>query len=95
MATGKKFSRSEVRTAVLLKTQVWEVRSCRLGLSKKISLGLLYPKDEGTAIREMLATTTIVNDQLDAKLIYFILCLLQSSTCFEQRRAHHQEVNLY
>jgi hypothetical protein len=28
------------------------------------------------------------------QLFYFIICLLQSSTCFEQRRAHHQEVKL-
>ena len=38
---------------------------------------------------------TLVNDQLDAQLFYFIICLLQSSTCFEQRRVHHQEVKLY
>ena len=38
---------------------------------------------------------TLVNDQLDAQLFYFIIRLLQSSTCFEQRRAHHQEVKLY
>ena len=25
--------------------------------------------------------------------LYFVMCLLQSSTRFEQRRAHHQEVN--
>ena len=37
----------------------------------------------------------LVNDQLDAQLFYFIIRLLQSSTCFEQRRAHHQEVKLY
>ena len=37
---------------------------------------------------------TLVNDQLDAQLFYFIIRLLQSSTCFEQRRAHHQEVKL-
>ena len=37
----------------------------------------------------------IVNDQLDAQLFYFIIRLLQSSTCFEQRRAHHQDVKLY
>jgi len=36
-------------------------------------------------------STTVVNDQLDAQLIYFIIRLLQSSTCFEQR---HQEVKL-
>ena len=35
---------------------------------------------------------TLVNDQLDAQFFYFIIPLLQSSTCFEQRRAHHQEV---
>jgi len=34
------------------------------------------------------------NDQLDAQLLYFIKCLLQSTTCFGQRRAHHQEVKL-
>ena len=32
------------------------------------------------------------NDQLDTRLTYFIIRLLQSSTCFEQRRAYHQEV---
>jgi len=31
----------------------------------------------------------LVNDQLDAQLFYFIIRLLQSSTCFEQRRAYH------
>ena len=38
---------------------------------------------------------TLVNDQLGAQLFYFILSILQSSTCFEQRREHHQEVKLY
>ena len=38
---------------------------------------------------------TLVNDQLDLQLFYFIIRLLQSSTCFQQRRAHHQEVKLY
>ena len=38
---------------------------------------------------------TLVNDQLDAQFFYFIIRLLQSSTCFEQCRAHHQEVKLY
>ena len=38
---------------------------------------------------------TLVNDQLDAQFFYFIIRLLQSSTCFERRRAHLQEVKLY
>ena len=38
---------------------------------------------------------TSVNYQLDLQFFYFIIRLLQSSTCFEQRRAHHQEVKLY
>ena len=37
----------------------------------------------------------LVNDQLDAQFFYYTIRLLQSSTCFEQRRSHHQEVNLY
>ena len=40
-------------------------------------------------------TSGLVNNQLDAQLLCFIICLLQSSTCFEQRRAHHQEVKFY
>ena len=38
---------------------------------------------------------TLPNDQLDAQFLYFIIRLLQSSTCFEQRRAHRLEVKLY
>ena len=37
----------------------------------------------------------LVNDQHDEQFLYFIIRLLQSSTCFEQRRAHHQEVKFY
>ena len=40
-------------------------------------------------------STTLVNDQLEAQFFYFIIRLLQSSTCFEQRRAHYQEVKFY
>ena len=40
-------------------------------------------------------SVTLANDQPDAQLLYFIIRLLQSSTCFEQRRAHHQDVRLY
>jgi hypothetical protein len=38
---------------------------------------------------------TSANDQLDTQFFYFIIHLLQSSTCFAQRRAHHQEVKFY
>jgi len=40
-------------------------------------------------------STTLANDQIDAHLFYFIIRLLQSSTCFEHRSARHQEVKLY
>jgi len=36
---------------------------------------------------------SLVNDQLDAQFLYYIIRLLQFSTCFDQRCAHHQEVN--
>jgi len=36
-----------------------------------------------------------VNDQLDAQFFSFIIRSLHSSTCFEQRRDHHQEVKFY
>ena len=35
---------------------------------------------------------TLVNEQLDAQFFYFNIRLLQSSTYFQQRCAHHQEV---
>jgi len=37
----------------------------------------------------------LVNDQLDAQFFYFIIRPLQPSTCFEQRRVCHQEVEFY
>jgi len=40
-------------------------------------------------------TIILVNDQLDRQFFYFLIRLLQSSTRFEKRRAHHQEVKLY
>ena len=43
----------------------------------------------------MHLSTTLVNDQPDAQFFYFIIRLLQSSTFFEQRHAHHEEVKLY
>ena len=43
----------------------------------------------------ILLILILVNDQLHAQFFYFIIRLLQSTTCFEQRRAHHQEVKLY
>ena len=56
-------------------------------------------KRHNTTSFEVLLTVHLsinfVNDQLDAQFFYFIIRLLQSSTCFEQRRVHHQEVKLY
>jgi hypothetical protein len=37
----------------------------------------------------------LANDKLDTHILCFIISLLQSSTCFEQCRAHHEEVKLY
>ena len=37
-------------------------------------------------------STNVVNDEPDAQFLYSIIRLLQSSTCFEERCAHHQEV---
>jgi hypothetical protein len=36
----------------------------------------------------------LVNNQLDAQF-FFLMCLLQFCTCFEQHRAHPQENDLY
>ena len=59
-----------------------------------VKLGYAYTPHYFNVLLTVHLTITLVNDQLDAQLLYFILVLLQSSTCFEQRRAHHQEVKL-
>ena len=38
-------------------------------------------------------STTLANNQIYTQFPYSIIRLLQSSTCFEQRCAHHHEVN--
>ena len=68
-------------------------------LVAKIPLANLYHRIlyQFTCVSRMRRLTSLIlaNDQLDAKLFYFIIRLLQSSTCFEQRRAHLQEVKLH
>ena len=51
------------------------------------------PEDDADVSKHVEGT--LVNDQLDAQFLYFIIRLLQSSTCYEQRRALNQEVRLY
>ena len=58
----------------------------------------LHLRDKNLPILFLLTvhlSITLVNDQLDAQFFYFLIRLLQSSTCFKQRRAHHQEFKLY
>ena len=56
---------------------------------------LTYTNHSFYVLLTVLLGITSVNDKLEAQLFYFIIRLLQSSTCFEQRRAHHHEVKLY
>ena len=53
---------------------------------KEVSVNTKTPRRNYSKL--MLQMVLLVNDQVDAQLLYFILGLLQSSTCFEQRRAH-------
>ena len=79
-------------------TESWGCIKCGQFLDK---LRNCWPiKDDSAAwIFDVLLTVHLSiilgNDQLDTQVLYFIIRLLQSSTCFEQRRAHHQEVKLY
>ena len=43
-------------------------------------------------IYKQMHTFLLVGDEIDAQFFY-IIHLFQSSTCFEQTRAHHQEVS--
>jgi len=64
-----------------------------------MQFSLEFDKNNGYIFFYVLLTVylsiTLVNDQLDAQLLNFLIHLLQSSTRFEQRRAHHQEVKFY
>ena len=60
---------------------------------KRVSFFRCYFWHDFNILLTLHLSTTLVNDQLDAQLLYFIIRLLQSSTCFEQRSAYHQEVN--
>jgi len=64
-------------------------------LSSKISTLTGYQLQSADVLLTVHLRITLVNDQIDARFFYIIIRLLQSSTCFEQRRAHHQEVKLY
>ena len=61
----------------------------------------LYEIENGICMRRNMSLVythkiySLRNDQLDTQFLYFIICLLQSSTCFEQRHSHHQEVKFY
>jgi hypothetical protein len=55
---------------------------------------IYVPEDLDVLLAVHLSITS-VSDQLDEHLFYFIIGLLQLSTCFEQRRANHQEVKFY
>ena len=64
-------------------------------LKNKDHVDQLYCLTDFNVLLTVHLSSTLVNDQLEAQLLYFITRLLQSSTCFEQRRAHQQEVKLY
>ena len=64
-------------------------------LVNDVSKQPIGPIFKGQAKQEISSSMALANDQLDAQLIYFIIRLVQTSTCIEQRRAHRQEVILY
>ena len=74
-----------------------DAASCTLGPGE-LATGICTPVTSVVSYDVLLIarlSINLVNDQLDTQFFYFIIRLLQSSTCFEQRRAHHQEVKLY
>ena len=87
-----------MRLALFSVAQVTGIARNQAVNSKTMNVKKGLPLPESTILlgsRKTTAFLTLVNDQIDAQFFYFIIRLLQSSTCFEQRRAHHQEVELY
>ena len=79
------------RTYAICKTQQIFSRLLKQ-FERKLKLWMRTGSNIGNRI---IPDLTLVTDQLGAQLFYFIIRLLQSSMCFEQRRAHHQEVKFY
>jgi len=80
------------------KRQSMERRGTNYPLQKKIRLQKIAFQGNAEHLYVLLTVQlgiTLLNNQLEAQFFYFIIRLLQSSTCFEQRRAHIQEVKLY
>ena len=71
--------------ALQRKTRMLRIFETRFGVNKEQIFCLLCFVD-------LHPVTARVNDQIDVQLRYIIRLLLQSSTCFEQLCAHHQEV---
>jgi len=74
---------------------LWNCDTCALHKSNSFQAIILTTESNFDVLLTVHLSTILVNDQLDAQFFYFIMRLLQSSTRFEQRRAHHQEVKLY
>ena len=69
--------------------KVWSFTSTR---RSRFILGCSIDLQYNTKLKTAQFLYLLVGDQLDAQFFY-IISLFQSSTCFEQTRAHHQEVN--
>jgi len=99
------WSKAQLQNLVDHFTGGWAGPRANMRDSEKRQVINEYVTGEGNVlcyVRRVISVPTIlflminlVNDQLDAQIFYFIILLLQSSACFEQRRAHHQEVKFY
>ena len=89
------FSKTSLVSAQL---HIQRYRGSILGVKLTIHLQLVLRLIMDRASDVLLTvplSITLANDQLDEQFLYFIMRLLQSSTCFEHHCPHHQEVKLY
>jgi hypothetical protein len=82
-------SHSQSFGSILKETRKVNTESIRNGFARHISKSPIF-----YVLLTVHLGIILVNDQLDAQF-FFLICLFQSSSFFEQPRAHHQENQFY
>ena len=87
-----KYQEKKQTEFVLEQTGAFNIWTLAMGMNRVIVETVQWDFD---VLLTVYLSMILANDQLDAQFLYFIIRLLQSSTCFGQRRANHQEVKFY
>ena len=84
-----------LQVGLLLSPIIYKCLSVTCQLAKDDFFRKIFASYFSTNFSSQYIFFTLVNGQIDAQFFYFIIRLLQSSTCFQQRHVHHEDVKFY